>query len=48
MDGQVDKAAAEEVIAQQYLVLELDKIQSSRNVNMLQRRISTYIGRSNR
>jgi hypothetical protein len=48
MDGQVDKAAAEEVIAQQYLVVELDKAESNRNVNMLQRRISTYVSRSNR
>ncbi len=48
MDGQVEKAAAEEVIAQQYLVVELDKAENQRNTNVLQRRISTYVSRSNR
>jgi hypothetical protein len=48
MDGQVDKAESEELVAQQYLIVELDKSESQRNTNALQRRISTYVNRSNR
>lgn len=48
MDSQVDKAMAEEAVAQQYLVLELDKAEHARNVNNSGKRITTYISRSNR
>lgn len=47
-DGQVDKAMAEENNAQQYLMLEVDKAENQRNVNSLQRRISTYNSRQSR
>lgn len=47
-DGQVDKAIAEENIAQQYLVVELDKAETQRNNNALYRRISTYTSRQSR
>ena len=48
MDSQVDKAMAEEAVAQQYLVLELDKVEHGRNVNTTGKRITTYVSRSNR
>lgn len=47
-DGQIDKAMAEENNAQQYLMLEIDKAENQRNVNSLQRRISTYNSRQSR
>lgn len=47
-DGQVDKAMAEENVAQQYLVLELDKADTARNNNRLFRRISTNASRQAR
>lgn len=47
-DGQVDKAIQEEQIAQQYLVLELDKVDANRNTNRLYRRISTNASRQSR
>lgn len=42
MDGQVDKAMAEEVVAQLYLDTEMAKASQQRNMNRLFRRISTY------
>lgn len=48
MDGQIDKAIAEENIAQQYLLVELDKAEGQRNNNALYRRISTYVSRQSR
>jgi len=48
MDGQVDKAMAEEGAAQTYLVLEMDKAEHQRNNNAVLRRISTYVSRSAR
>lgn len=47
-DLQVDKAMAEEQVAQQYLVLELDKADTGRNNNRLYRRISTTASRQSR
>jgi len=48
MDGQIDKAIAEENVAQQYLLVELDKAETQRNNNALYRRISTYVSRQSR
>jgi hypothetical protein len=48
MDGQVDKAIAEEQIAMNYLMLELSKAQNQRNNNALFRRISTYVSTQSR
>jgi len=48
MDGQVDKAIAEEQIAMTYLMLELSKAQNQRNNNSLFRRISTYVSTQSR
>jgi hypothetical protein len=48
MDGQIEKAMAEEQVAQQYLVIELEKAETQRNNNSLYRRISTYISRQSR
>jgi hypothetical protein len=45
MDGQVDKAMAEEAVAQMYLDTELTKAGQQRNMNNLFRRISTYTSR---
>lgn len=48
MDGQVDKAMAEEALAQMYLDTELTKVPQMRNMNNLFRRISTYTSRQSR
>lgn len=48
MDGQVDKAMAEEAVAQMYLDTELTKAGQQRNMNNLFRRISTYTSRQSR
>ena len=48
MDGQNDKAMAEEGAAQTYLLLEMDKAEHSRNVNTVFRRISTHVSRQAR
>lgn len=48
MDGQVDKAMAEEGAAQTYLILEMDKAEHQRNNNAIMRRISTYVSRQAR
>lgn len=48
MDGQVDKAMAEENAANTYIMLELEKAESQRNNNALYRRISTYNSRQSR
>lgn len=48
MDGQIDKAMAEEGAAQTYLLLEMDKAEHSRNNNAVLRRISTYVSRQAR
>lgn len=47
-DGQVDKALAEEQAAQQYLVVEVDRVENQRNSNIFKRRISTYTSRQSR
>lgn len=48
MDGQNDKGDVEEKVAQQYLMLELEKAEHQRNNNLVARRISTYVSRSPR
>lgn len=45
MDGQVDKAMAEEQVAQMYLDTEMQKASQQRNMNGLYRRFSTYTSR---
>ena len=45
MDGQVDKAMAEEAVAQSYLDTEMAKANQQRNMNGLFRRFSTYTSR---
>jgi hypothetical protein len=45
MDGQVDKAFAEEQVAQIHLEQELTKAGNARNITNLFRRISTYTSR---
>lgn len=45
MDGQVDKALAEEAVAQSYLDTEMAKANQQRNMNGLFRRFSTYTSR---
>jgi len=45
MDGQTEKAMAEENLANEYLVVELDKPANQRNINNAFRRISTYTSR---
>jgi len=42
MDGQLDKAIAEEQIANNYLALQLNKAETQRNNNIISRRISTH------
>jgi hypothetical protein len=48
MDGQLDKAMAEETVAQGYLASELQKAESQRNNNITVRRISTHLSRQSR
>ena len=48
MDGQLDKAMAEEQVAQSYLAAELQKAESQRNNNITVRRISTHGTRQSR
>lgn len=48
MDRQTDKAQIEETIAQQYLMIEIDKAENTRNVNNVYRRISTHLSRQAR
>lgn len=48
MDGQLDKAMAEEQVAQSYLASELQKAESQRNNNITVRRISTHLSRQSR
>lgn len=48
MDGQIDKAMAEEGAAQTYLLMEMDKAEHQRNNNVIVRRISTYVSRQAR
>lgn len=48
LDRQNDKAQSEEAVAQQYLVLELDKAQNQSNNNTLFRRIQTHLSRQSR
>jgi hypothetical protein len=48
MDGQIDKAMAEETAAQTYLLMELDKAAHSKNNNLLYSRVTTYVSRQAR
>lgn len=48
MDGQLDKAMAEEQVAQNFLSAELQKADSQRNNNITVRRISTHGSRQSR
>lgn len=48
MDGQIDKAMAEESVAQTYLTLEIDKAETQRNNNAVYRRISSHASRQGR
>lgn len=47
-DGQVDKAMAEEKAAEAYLMLEIDRADSTRNNNTIYRRIWTHTSRQAR
>lgn len=46
MDGQTDRAMAEETVASNYLALELQKTDYQRNNTVVTRRISTVVNRS--
>ena len=48
MDGQLDKAIAEEQNASNYIALQLNKAETQRNNNIISRRISTHLSRQNR
>jgi hypothetical protein len=48
MDGQLDKAMAEEQIAQSYLDIELSKAEQQRTSNIINRRITTHLSRQSR
>lgn len=48
MDGQIDKAMAEEQNAQQYLIIEIDRVESQANNNMAYSRFTTYTSQSSR
>jgi len=48
MDGQLDKAMAEEQIAQSYLDIELGKAEQQRTSNIINRRITTHLSRQSR
>lgn len=47
MDGQTDKAIAEDTAAQNYLALEIDKAAQSANNNRIFGRITTYLSTNN-
>jgi hypothetical protein len=48
MDGQLDKAIAEEQNANSYLALQLNKAETQRNNNIITRRISTHNSKQSR
>jgi hypothetical protein len=48
MDGQHDKALAEEQVAQSYIAMELEKVDNMMNNNTALKRFSTYINRQAR
>lgn len=48
MDGQIDKALAEEQAAQSYLALEMEKAAHAKNANRLYSRITTYTSTQSR
>ena len=48
MDGQTDKAMAEEQVAGTYLALELEKIDLRSNNNTINKKFSTYVNRQSR
>jgi hypothetical protein len=48
MDGQHDKALAEEQVAQGYIAMELEKVDNMMNNNTALKRFSTYINRQAR
>jgi hypothetical protein len=48
MDGQLDKAIAEEQNANSYLALQLNKAETQRNNNIITRRISTHGSKQSR
>ena len=48
MDGQNEKSITEESIANNYLNIELDKIEYSSNVNQVLSKFSTYVSRQAR
>ena len=48
MDGQTDKAMAEEAAAQTYLLLEIDKAEHASNTNLVKRMISSHNSRQSR
>ncbi len=48
MDGQTDKALAEEQRAQVYLALELERVDIMSNNNTINKRFSTYVNRQSR
>ena len=48
MDGQTQKAIAEEQIAEQYLDDELGKASIIANTNIVGKKISTYVNRQSR
>ena len=48
MDGQLDKAVAEEQNASNYIALQLNKAETQRNNNIISRRISTHLSKQHR
>ena len=48
MDGQHDKALAEEQVAQVYLANELDKTDQIMNNNTVKKRFNTYVSNQSR
>lgn len=48
MDGQLDKAIAEEQNASNYIALQLNKAETQRNNNIISRRISTHLSKQHR
>ena len=48
MDGQIQKAIAEETIAENYLASELEKIDIRNNNNSINHKFSTYVNRQSR
>ena len=48
MDGQHDKALTEEAVAQNYIAMELEKVDNMMNNNTVFKRFTTYVSRQSR